>query len=1376
MTVTNAGSTDRSPVPSDARFAPRPMWRARILAACVVLVTIAFLQDPGRVAADTKLDLTVSPWRLLGRALHLWDGEGFFGQLQNQAYGYLWPMGPFFGLGQSVGLPPWVVQRLWWSVVLVTAFLGLYKLSGLLGIGRHWPRLIAAFGFALAVRPQSGLGAISVEIWPMAVAPWVLVPLVAGARRGSPVRAAALSALAVATIGGVNAVAAGATLPLALWWLLLLSPGPRRRRLLGWWLTCVALAITWWIVPLALLGRYSPPFLDWIESATYTTSITDPVTVLRGASHWVAYLGEASQWSAGRLLALEPLMIVVTGVVAAAGVAGLAARGLPHRTFLLGGALAGLALVSLGHTGVTGGLGSEQVRDLLDGPLSPIRNVHKFDLVLRIPLMLAFCHVLSLLWPEGRTRWPRRMAAGGLVAALAVTTWPAWSGQLARDRTYQAMSGDWREADAWLADHGAAGRALIVPGASFADYVWGRTQDEPMQSLGGYPWGVRDAVPLSSAGNIRMLDAVEARLETGRPSPGLAPYLARMGVRYLVVRNDLDPATGAPRAGVVHQALDRSPGFARVARFGFNQTPPAAPGVVSDEGLNLPYPAVEVFEVRASNEPADRRVLLRPADNLMTVQGAPEAQLALADLGLLGNAPVVVAGDPLGVGVAGRLSVATDTDRRREVTFGVMRGNESATLTADQGFVQRRLVHDYRVDGQDPSIVAPAVEGVRVTANSSAADVGAVDRWPRGATAWAALDGNPATYWRPGAPADGGGHFWEVDYDEVVNLPSLLPVRLLAGTGRGRVAVPLVVETDTGQRRVDASATSRRQDLPVSPGPTRRVRISLASNADDRATRAFGLREVSVPGATVRGLTVPVGMGSDAVLFTARPGDAQPCMIRDGGVLCSPVLAGFSEDRPGIVREVETVEPMRTRPSLLVQPYGPRVAGLVAQASGVDVTASSTRTEAVAGSALMAFDRNVGTAWQAAPDDERPRLTIGLPEQRRLRGVRLVNRPGLNASSPLEITVTAGGQAVRGFPDERGLLLFPEVTTDRVEIAVERVNGTRNRVAGREEVLPVGLSEVALLGGDDLRVPLDGDTAVRSRCGDGPDVTIDGRRVARTQVETRVGVLLAGDPVPAVLCGGQEVVLPAGRHRVEVRGGDMFFPLVVGFPTTEGLTAATGRPVSPTVDDWGATARTVQIPPSDGEQVLEVTENFNPGWEAAIDGTGLEPIRLEGWKQGFVVPAGVGGRAALEYRPDTAYRLGLAAGLLAVLMVIWLAVRAPGGRDDAPVLTRTLPRTGAGLAALSTVLVTGWWGALAFGLAWLLLRRTTRLALAGGVCAGLAVCAQAASTHPPGVPATAAQSLLVAASLAVLGRAALRDAGVDAHSEPHASTAARGAR
>ena len=1320
---------------------PRPAWRARVLAVCLALVTLAFLQDPGRISADTKLDLTVNPWGFLGRSLRLWDPDGFFGQLQNQAYGYLWPMGPFFGVGQSLGLPDWVVQRLWWSVLLVTAFLGMYLLMRALRVGDGWPQILAGLAYALAVRPQSGLGAISVEIWPMAVAPWVLLPLVRAATRGNVARAAALSALAVLMAGGVNAVAAGAVLPLALWWLLTLQPGPRRRQLLGWWSGLTVLAILWWLIPLLLLGKYSPPFLDWIESASFTTSITDPTTVLRGADHWLAYLGSASVWKAGWMLATYPLFVVATGIVAAAGVAGLAMRSLPHRAFLVGATVAGAVLVGLGHTGVFSGLGSEQIQDVLDGVGAPLRNVHKFDLMLRIPLTIAFGHVLASCWPVARRpRW-RPLVTAVLVGALVVTWWPAITGQLARGRTYVALADHWREASYWLNNQAQPGRALIVPGASFGQYVWGRTQDEPLQALGGYPWGVRDAVPLSSAGNIRMLDAVEARLESGRGSDGLAAYLNRMGVRYLVVRNDLAPNAQAPLPIRVHQALEDSKGLRRVAFFGPIVDRNAGGQVIADEGMRFSYPAVEIFEVTASNAPADPRVVLRSAADPIAVSGGPEALLSLADTGALGNRAVVLDGDPESADLAAAYGIVTDTDRRREITFGYMRGNESPTMTADQPFTQNRGVHDYRVFGSAGTVASP---GLSFEASSSPTDVDATWRQPRGATPAAAMDGALDTYWRPGALNEERS-FWQVTYDEPIDLGETLDIALLNRGTKQDTTIPLEITTDNGTTSVDAADRASWQTVPVSPGPTRTVRVGLA---DVYRPPLLGIREVRLPGEGVSVLELPSGTAGDAVLLTARPGDAGECVSRDDTVVCTDGLSRFSQDRTGLARQVDLPAAISGTPRIWVIPRDTTdVAAAIEDVAGIGVETTSSRTRAVAGMGVSAFDRRLGTAWQAAPEDKEPAITITLPETRTLRGIRLVNRQGVNASSPLELAVEAGGEVHQGFTDSRGLFRFDPVETDTVRVRFVTANQVRSRSELGETALPLGVSEIGLIGGDDLRRPLPADASVSLPCGSGPQVLIDGELAAETSVTGRVEQFTNGDSLPAQVCQ-EPVSLPAGQHRLDVRSSETFQPVVALF-ADDTLYGPSGQPQSPDITEWEATTRKVDVPVSTQTRVLEVDENFNPGWSASAGGVALQALRVDGWKQAFVVPAGVSGPVDIEFSPDTPYRWGLLVGLAGALAVVFVAIRPPALRVRPAVQSRTLPRVLAVLIGLGVLLTLGPWGLL-IGAAVLPLVRRTSPPIVAFSAVGAAVLLSALAGVRPGSVVTVLQGSALAVAWAAV--------------------------
>ena len=72
--------------------------------------------------------------------------------------------------------------------------------------------------------------------------------------------------------------------------------------------------------------------------------------------------------------------------------------------------------------------------------------------------------------------------------------------------------------------------------------------------------------------------------------------------------------------------------------------------------------------------------------------------------------------------------------------------------------------------------------------------------------------------------------------------------------------------------------------------------------------------------------------------------------------------------------------------------------------------------------------------------------------------------------------------------------------------------------------------------------------------------------------------------------------------------------------------------------------------------------NFNPGWDATLNGHALTPLRLDGWQQGFVVPAGPGGTITLSFRPAAVYHLALAVSLVAVAILLAVAAWSFTGR------------------------------------------------------------------------------------------------------------------
>jgi arabinofuranan 3-O-arabinosyltransferase len=131
--------------------------------------------------------------------------------------------------------------------------------------------------------------------------------------------------------------------------------------------------------------------------------------------------------------------------------------------------------------------------------------------------------------------------------------------------------------------------------------------------------------------------------------PGLAAFLQRAGIRYMVVRNDLSPSTiGYISPQVVHASL-RLSRFRRVASFGprvtGSQTDLAAPAEVQ---AYLPsYPAVEVFQAATARLRPSGPVAALPISKTMLVSGGPDSLLQLSAQGTRASQPAVIAGDAL---------------------------------------------------------------------------------------------------------------------------------------------------------------------------------------------------------------------------------------------------------------------------------------------------------------------------------------------------------------------------------------------------------------------------------------------------------------------------------------------------------------------------------------------------------------------------------------------------------------------------------------------------------------------------------------------------------------------------------------------------------
>ncbi|GAA6526722.1 alpha-(1-_3)-arabinofuranosyltransferase family protein [Intrasporangium sp. DVR] len=1257
--MTAALHQELRPTHSALKSGPRALvWRVRLLVAVTAFAAVAFRQSTGLIVPDTKLDLTADPGAFLGRALHLWDPGGAFGQLQNQAYGYLFPVGPFHWALSSAGFPPWVVQRLWWTTIFATALLGMWLLTRALGVRDPWARLGAAIAFAAAPRFVAEIAVTSVEVWPLALSPWVLLPLVVRDRSTS--WRASRSALAFLLVGAVNAAATLATLVLPMLWLMTRRWHKAHVRLaVAWGLAIMAVA-TWWIVPLLALGRFSPPFLSWIENASVTTGTASPFEVVRGTSAWLGFLltPTGPSWPAAWLQTTVPVVLMATVLVAAVGLLGLRFGG-EVRSFLVLGLVVGVALVTFGHHGGGGWPWASWLQDLLDGPLAAFRNTHKFELVVRIPITVGVALALERGATLVRARTPTRpvrsavrpLMAFAVACVLVASAAPAVSSSMARPEGYAAIPDHWRDAAAWLDAQPETGSVLVAPSAAFADFTWGSTKDEPFQALLERPHVVRDAVPLGSAGATRLLDSVMDLLATGQRVERLGSTLAMAGVAFVLVRNDIRLDAQGDPPSVMVRSLQES-GLERVATFG---PPSGAVGesdtITVDYRTLLQRPSIEIY---ATSGAAQARLV--PLASLPVLTGGPENLPAVTEA--LGPQDVLLEADASGVGdAAGGPTILTDGLRRREVNFGLPTHNTSGVLeTGDPGRSGRKVI-DYSVPGGQSSLTWSGVASVR--ASSSASDAYATLRTGPGQGPQQALDGDDRTRWLSGRFGQATGEWLQVDFTR----PTRVAGTTITLSGASPVAArprAVRVETDIGAVTTTVVAGPAVR-LRTPPGAASWLRITLV-DVEPGVQNGFSVAELSVPGVTPRPtLSLPGASDPQLVLLeTGKPGRSE-CLTLDGTVACSPTLRRDAEELGWRRSWTATAAGQYSVKGEVTPVDGPALEELLALPSGWKATASSRLVTAPLGRPDAGIDGDPSTGWVASPADPRPWYEISLPRRIRVSGMRITKSRELPASTPVTVTVTFDNGTTRTVTaDDSGVARFPPIRTSslRLTFGEARLMENIDSETGRHSFAPLGFSELRLLGAKRLSVPLVAGAGTGVPCGFGPELTIGGRGYA-TRVRGTIAELLTGGTLSWEPCATAGVVpTPVGRVTVEARASAEFSPSQLSLRSMSlRRQADTSSEVS--VERTSPSVLTAGVGARSAASVLVLPQNYNPGWTARGPEAALTPIRVNGWQQGFVVPAGPATALVAEFAPNRLYQFGLFVGALLALLVLVIAVRSP---------------------------------------------------------------------------------------------------------------------
>ncbi|MZG19362.1 DUF3367 domain-containing protein [Streptomyces sp. SID5914] len=1270
------------PPPSGA---PRGRRTLLIFWAAVFLAFLA--PSPGKMTFETKLGVALDPWQFLSDLGDLWHARAGFGGIFDQYAGYLFPSLPYYALMDLLHVPVWLAERLWLSIIVTTAFWGALRLAERLKVGSAPTRLLGAVAYALWPTFTIVIGSTSAAAMPGAVLPWVLLPLTSPAL--SARRAAARSALLIPFMGGVNAGSTLASLlPVGLYLLSRPEHDRAQRRLkwtlIGWWTLCTALATLWWVVPLLLLGAYGENFLPYVEQGDTTTSTMAATEFLRGAGNWVGYLHFGQAWlPAGWTVATSSVTVVGSAFAAALGLGGLARRDLPERRWLVLTALVVTLIALAGYGRSLGGPFHETVQTLLDGPIQSFRNIYKFQPGLALALALGLAHLTAVVTEHLATRDRRRGRLAPALAALLILpglAWPYLNGTILQPGAFTRLPGYWSQTTDWLEQHTPEDRALVVPATAHGIYTWGSPIDQPLDVLAKSPWAQRDFVPFGTPGSRRVMDAVEQALMTGAEVPGLRDFLTRAGLYTVVVRNDLDPdQAGYVPPQTVRRTLEES-GYRKVKEFG----PLLTGGRIPDEtpiqvqGLYSRQKAVEIYEP-ASDTPAPGRVGITAVSDTVAVSGGPEALLQLSgEVPGLKNRPTVLTGDPHpGLGTPSA-QITADGLRRADTRFGLVNTNTSYTYTADE----RNPTGSLQDPGTEPKQILP-IKGV-------AHQTTAVLRGARSVTAssygnWLfqlpqydpvnAFDGNPDTAWAEGSPGEPDGQWLRIGFDQPTRIPSSITVTPLPGDDGTRAAPTQVrVETDRGSADSPLRPDGTPQSVKAPEGKAKWLRIRIVSvDQAGPSLSGAGFSDVSVPGVQVtRLLALPrdaEDSRSPARVYSLHRGTDL------GGLSPAAAEAGLhrqfsTQDSGSYDISIQALAMPGQKLDRLMDEIAPH------KRKKITATADSTGAMGQNLSPRNLVDGDLTTAWIAG---DKPVIHLRWPGKKSIDEIVLGAAGGLS-TRPEEIQISSPYGAATAGVDANGVARFDAIRTDRLDITVTKTASMTvyNPDADTRLQLPVGLNEVYLPALEGYQVPQpDPEERFSLPCGQGPPLAIDGTLHA-TKASGLVSDLTERRPVKVQLCADEakdgSLRLGAGRHRVEA--GDQGALAITDVTLTRGalqqVKSDAGRTTK--VQEWGGDHRTVTVG-AGAASYLQTYENVNDGWKATLNGKELKSLRIDGWQQAWLIPAGEGGTVHLDYEPAGLYTAGLVGGAVGVAAVAVLAFFRVRRRSSEPEFAASLSQT-----------------------------------------------------------------------------------------------------
>ncbi|MEZ5157386.1 MAG: hypothetical protein R2720_11310 [Candidatus Nanopelagicales bacterium] len=502
-----------------------PVWKRHALLGWSCLLTLMVLAPTLAPGYTLHLDMVFVPHQTL-LPWNLGIGGGLPRSVPQDAVVSL-IAGP---------LPGQVLQKAVLVASLILAAIGAGRLAGdtlALRLPAASIYLWSAYAAARLLMGHWGL------LWAFALLPWVLLAAHEARRTGRWRSVAVLcGAGALVPTGGV--VLGLAAVPLVVG----IGSAVRLRGRLAAVAVVLLFNAPWWLPALRspVVGVSDPMGL-----VVFGARADGPGGVL------LSVLGGGGVWNSQATLGSRTTWVATSAVVVLVLLAGLGwrdrlAEQRPETVWLTVLAVGGVTWAWLSGVAARQGWAQELVSSVPGGGL--LRDGQKWSLFW--VLLLAVCAPRGLHWLSRRADRSLRVFLAAALALLPLAALPdlAWGG-FGRLRTTQYPSA-WGQLRDRLAADARHGDVVTLPWAAFRRYGWNRDtvvlDPLPRYLTRTVVWN--DDLPVTVSGELAEVGgddprsaAVSAAIDSGRP---LAPVLASLGIRWVVVETDQPAATRPP--------------------------------------------------------------------------------------------------------------------------------------------------------------------------------------------------------------------------------------------------------------------------------------------------------------------------------------------------------------------------------------------------------------------------------------------------------------------------------------------------------------------------------------------------------------------------------------------------------------------------------------------------------------------------------------------------------------------------------------------------------------------------------------------------------------------------------------------------------------